>query len=132
MSILGTEKNPGLQKELFHFTNGVEVDVFLCKSEIKVQKAWVESLVQISLIKTEEAQKLDGVLDEALRLMQNGNFPWRLEDEDIHMNLERFLIEKTGELGKKIHWGRSNESPHEDFPCRSLFDGRCLGRLACG
>src|ERR1700722_16050536 len=102
MSILGTEKNPGLQKELFHFTNGVEVDVFLCKSEIKVQKAWVESLVQISLIKTEEAQKLDGVLDEALRLMQNGNFPWRLEDEDIHMNLERFVTEKLGDLGKRM------------------------------
>jgi len=107
MSVLGTTKNPGDQGELFNFTNGVDIDVYFCKQEIKVQKAWIESLVLISLITKEEAQKLAAVLEEALVLMLNGKFPWQIEDEDIHMNLERFVTTKLGVLGKQIHLGRS-------------------------
>ncbi len=107
MSLLGTVKNPGLKKELFQFTQGIEVDAQLCKQEIQVQKAWLESLVKISLVTKENASKLSAALDEALALMISGQFPWRVEDEDIHMNLERFITEKLGELGKQLHLGRS-------------------------
>ena len=107
MSVLQTSKNPGGREELFNFTQGIEVDKFLCRQEIKVQKAWVESLVQIGVLSEVDGQKAHSLFDEALKLMEQNEFPWKVEDEDIHMNLERFITERAGELGKQIHWGRS-------------------------
>ena len=39
--------------------------------------------------------------------MSLDSFNWSYDDEDIHMNIERALTEKLGEVGKKIHLGRS-------------------------
>jgi argininosuccinate lyase len=46
-------------------------------------------------------------LDKAQALMDSGDFEWRILDEDIHMNLERYMTDNIGDLGKKIHLGRS-------------------------
>jgi argininosuccinate lyase len=107
MSVLKTAKNRSSHEGLYSFTNGIEVDAELCVFEIQVQKAWVRALAGISTIGADDAEKLNTVLDEALNLMQAGMFDWRIEDEDIHMNLERFMTEKLGELGKRVHLGRS-------------------------
>ncbi len=107
MSVLNTAKNPGREQKLFEFTHGIDVDVHLADAEIRVQKAWVGALAKIQMITSVQATQVWGALDEALDLMKSGQFQWKVEDEDIHMNLERFLVERLGEVGKKIHLGRS-------------------------
>ncbi len=92
---------------LFEFTQGIDVDSRLYVQEIRVQKAWARALERAGFLASDEIQKIDDCLDQAQSLMQSGDFDWRILDEDIHMNLERYMTENIGDLGKKIHLGRS-------------------------
>ena len=46
-------------------------------------------------------------LDEIRQEIESGKFDWRIDLEDVHMNIESRLVEKIGEPGKKLHTGRS-------------------------
>jgi argininosuccinate lyase len=107
MSVLKSSRNPNSDPQLFEFTHGVDLDSHLARQEVQVQKAWADALAAIHLISSDDAARSQCFLDEALGLIQEKRFPWRIEDEDIHMNLERFLVEKMGEVGKRLHLGRS-------------------------
>jgi len=54
-----------------------------------------------------ESAKVRKELGRIAALAENGKFEIRVEDQDVHMAVERMLTEKLGELGKKIHTGRS-------------------------
>lgn len=107
MKVLNTDINTADNTTLFEFTQGLDVDCFLYRQEIRVQKAWAEALCAAHVLTATESQKLIQALDQAQVLMESGDFHWKVSDEDIHMNLERYLTEQLGELGKKIHTGRS-------------------------
>jgi len=107
MSILKSGRNAGQEVKLFQFTSGLEVDALLYPEEIRVQKAWARALQMLGVLTPDELAKAKASLGRAGLLMDAGTFPWRVEDEDVHMNLERFVTEECGELGKKIHFGRS-------------------------
>lgn len=107
MSVINQSQALKDRQALFAFTNGVLTDVRLASEEVAVQKAWVDALVDAKMFSSDEALKTHAALDEALMLMRSGDFPWRIEDEDIHMNLERFITQKLGETGKRVHLGRS-------------------------
>lgn len=104
---LGSSVNPQDERRLLRFTQGVDLDQPLAPFEVEAQKAWVGALAKGALLTPAETQNLLAALDEAKALFLAGTFPWRIEDEDVHMNLERFLTEKLGDLGKRIHLGRS-------------------------
>jgi argininosuccinate lyase len=107
MSVLSTSRQPTKGQLLASFTNGVRPDQELYKQEIAVQKAWAQGLTQIGLLTTPELNQIDRSLTNAEILISKNEFEWREEDEDIHMNLERFVNEETNGLGKKMHAGRS-------------------------
>lgn len=107
MRVLNSSLNSSLDLQLYHFTQGLDQDQRMSAQEIQVQKAWAATLQEGKILTPEEGQKLQALLDKALKLIQEKKFPWRIEDEDIHMNLERFLTEEGGDLGKKSHLGRS-------------------------
>ncbi len=107
MRVLNTNRNNSTQELLYSFTNGVEIDSLLFKQEINVQKSWVTALKEIDVFNPSEEEKILSELDFIANLMENEEFEWRIADEDIHMNIERHLTEKLGDLGKKIHLGRS-------------------------
>ena len=54
-----------------------------------------------------EAAKVRKALGEIVALADKGGFRIRVDDQDVHMAVERMLTEKLGDLGKKIHTGRS-------------------------
>ena len=54
-----------------------------------------------------EAAKVRKALGGIVRLAEAGRFAIRVEDQDVHMAVERMLTERLGDLGKKIHTGRS-------------------------
>lgn len=107
MSVLTTKRQPSKSELLASFTNGVKPDSELYKQEIAVQKAWAQGLTSIGILDSNELTLIQDALLNAFNLMEASQFDWREEDEDIHMNLERFVNEKTQGLGKKMHAGRS-------------------------
>jgi len=107
MNVLKTEINNSNESSLFAFTGGIEWDKRLAPFEIKVQKAWAEALAEADCLTADEQTTACTLLDRALTRMEDGSFDWRIEDEDIHMNIERFLTDEGGEIGRKIHAGRS-------------------------
>jgi argininosuccinate lyase len=107
MGVLTTKHNAGGRDALYAFTNGIEFDLRIAPSEVCVQKVWAEALKAGGYISADELTTASSLLDEALAAIEDGSFEWRTCDEDIHMNLERFMTERAGELGKKIHMGRS-------------------------
>lgn len=107
MAILTTAQNQQQSDALFAFTHGVDLDARLAEQEVKVQRAWLNALVEIGLFTPDEAAQVAQALNDALALMQNGGFAWSIRDEDIHMHLERFVTDQCGDLGKRMHVGRS-------------------------
>ncbi len=107
MGVLRTDRNWGGKAKLYEFTQGIEVDARLARQEVRVQKAWARGLLEIGALSADEYGQVRAALDLALERILAGDFAWRIEDEDIHMNLERFVTEQAGVLGKKVHLGRS-------------------------
>ena len=107
MSVLTTKYQPSKSELLASFTNGVKPDQQLFVQEILVQKAWATGLSQIGVLDSKELTLILDALSQAQVLMEADKFDWREEDEDIHMNLERFVNDTTQGLGKKMHAGRS-------------------------
>ena len=67
-------------------------------SEMKLKKP---------VVTKREAAAVRRELGKIARLSEEGRFEIRVEDQDVHMAVERLLTEKLGDLGKKIHTGRS-------------------------
>ena len=107
MGILGNDRNPHQKVELFQFTQGIEVDKRLYQQEIRVQTEWARGLMDLGILTASEFKNIDESLAKAATLIESGKFEWKVTDEDIHMNLERFITEQHGDLGKKMHLGRS-------------------------
>ncbi len=89
------------------FTSSLAFDRRLWPYDLEGSAAWARALRRAGLISEAElAALLDGLA--AVRgELENGRFPFRRELEDIHMNVERRLVELAGPLGGKLHTGRS-------------------------
>ncbi len=107
MQILSTSVNSEKNIELVNFTQGLDVDIKFFSQEIAVQLAWAKGLISCGYLSESEWQSVKTTLNKAKTLIEQGAFDWRIQEEDIHMNLERFVTGELGELGKKIHYGRS-------------------------
>ncbi|MGV0922828.1 argininosuccinate lyase [Empedobacter tilapiae] len=84
-----------------------ELDAHLAKYDALASKAQANMLAKTGLITNEENNALQIALDEVLVLIAENNFEVDENYEDIHSKIEAFLIEKTGDAGKKIHVARS-------------------------
>ena len=84
-----------------------ELDAHLAKYDAIASKAQANMLAKTGLITNEENDALQIALDEILVLIGENNFEVGDDFEDIHSKIEAFLIEKTGDAGKKIHVARS-------------------------
>ncbi len=89
------------------FTSSLAFDRRLWPYDLEGSAAWARALRRAELIGQDElAALLEGL--EAVRAeLASGAFPFRQELEDIHMNIERRLIELAGPVGGKLHTGRS-------------------------
>ena len=89
------------------FTESVSFDKELAVEDIEQDIAHVRTLERAGVISTEEAQRIIAGLEEIKKDIQEGRFEWRKDLEDTHMNIEAELINRVGELGGKLHTGRS-------------------------
>jgi len=93
--------------EDFTVGNDRELDLRLAKYDILGSMAHIKMLVKIGLLETEEEKVLRTELQNILAEVERGNFRLDNDAEDIHSQVEAMLTERLGEMGKKIHSGRS-------------------------
>ncbi|WP_457570063.1 argininosuccinate lyase [Desulfurobacterium sp.] len=89
------------------YTESVSYDKRLAPFDIAGSVAHVTMLAKQGILKEDEARKIVEGLNEILREIEEGKFEWKQELEDVHMNIEKRLIEKIGPVGGKLHTGRS-------------------------
>ncbi|MEH7075233.1 argininosuccinate lyase [Neobacillus drentensis] len=89
------------------FTASISFDQKLAKQDIAGSLAHVQMLGECGIIPMEDAEKIKDGLLSIKKLVDNNEVEFLVEDEDIHMNIEKLLIEKIGPVGGKLHTGRS-------------------------
>jgi len=89
------------------FTESVSFDKELALYDIQGSIAHAKMLGKQGIIPEEEAEKIVKGLEEIKKEIEEGKFQWKKELEDVHMNIEKALIDKIGSVGGKLHTGRS-------------------------
>jgi argininosuccinate lyase len=89
------------------FTGSLGFDRRLWPHDIVGSMAWARALARAGLLTEPERDRILEGLAAVRGELERGEFPFRPELEDIHMNIERRLSELVGEVGGKLHTGRS-------------------------
>lgn len=89
------------------FTASIGFDQKLVKEDIAGSLAHVQMLGECGIIPLEDAEQIRKGLLSIREMVENNEVEFSIEDEDIHMNVERLLTEKIGQVGGKLHTGRS-------------------------
>jgi len=97
----------GTSKLVESFTASIRFDQRLYRYDIEGSMAHCRMLSQQGLLSREEEDTLIQGLGEILREIERGSFVFDEAQEDVHMAIEQLLIEKVGEVGGKLHTGRS-------------------------
>ena len=91
----------------FMTSPNLEADQKLLPFDIQASKAHAKMLGKIGLLSAGDVRKLTGGLDEILALHKKGQFKLEQKNEDVHTAIESYLSEHHGDVGKRIHLGRS-------------------------
>ncbi|MEM7540705.1 MAG: argininosuccinate lyase [Pseudomonadota bacterium] len=89
------------------FTASVGFDKRLAPFDIQGSIAHAKMLAHCHILTDEEAATIIGGLNQVLADIDAGHFQWDIAREDVHMNVEAALVDRIGELGKKLHTARS-------------------------
>ncbi len=89
------------------FTESVSFDRRLYAHDIAASIAHAEMLAKVGLLTAEECQQIEQALGDIRQEIEQGRFQFKIELEDIHMHIERALIDRLGDVGRKIHTARS-------------------------
>lgn len=99
-----TKSNEALVEE---YTASIGFDQQLAEEDIAGSLAHVAMLGKQGIIAAAEAEQIAAGLKAVLESIRAGEHTFDVADEDIHMSVERALIEKIGAVGGKLHTGRS-------------------------
>jgi argininosuccinate lyase len=89
------------------FTESISFDHRLYSHDVAGSIAHAQMLASVGLISRQECQQICDALDQIRADIEAGVFPLRTELEDIHMHIEQALIDRLGDVGRKLHTGRS-------------------------
>lgn len=94
-------------RRMERFAESISFDQRLYNQDILGSIAHAQMLQSVGLISDQESQQIQDVLQEIQRDIQQQKFSWNVELEDIHMHIEQSLINRLGDIGRKLHTGRS-------------------------
>jgi len=89
------------------FTASVDFDKRLYKHDIQGSIAHATMLAKVGVLSEAERDSIIEGLEAIRAEIEAGQFDWRVDLEDVHMNIEARLTERIGITGKKLHTGRS-------------------------
>src|SRR5687767_13992068 len=97
----------GPHPEMLRLTSSMGVDIRLLEQDAAVTKAHARTLVKAGLLEAEHLSSIDAVLDSLVAEWKAGRLIPGPDDEDVHSLVERCLTERLGDVGARIHAGRS-------------------------
>lgn len=97
----------GLDPLVSQFNASLQFDYVLFEHDIRGSQAHVKGLARVSIISENDCQLIVQALEEIRQELQQGLHAFDAQYEDIHMFIEQLLIKKIGDVGKKLHTGRS-------------------------
>jgi len=106
-STTDTQSDISKKVEAFTVGNDFELDQVLVPYDVMASKVHARALNKAGILTDDELEKLTGALSKVLKRWEDGEFTITVQDEDMHTAIENFLTDKLGDLGKKIHTGRS-------------------------
>ncbi|WP_337368110.1 argininosuccinate lyase [Senegalimassilia faecalis] len=89
------------------FGASLPVDKALYAQDIAGSKAHAHMLAKVGVISHEDADAIDSGLERVKNRIESGDFTFDINDEDIHMSVERALTADIGDAGARLHTGRS-------------------------
>ena len=96
-----------VEKSVEKYTSSIHFDKRLYRQDIAGSIAHAVMLAKQGIISDEEADTIVAALSSIREEIELSSFPMRDDLEDIHMNIEARLVEKVGEVGRKLHTARS-------------------------
>src|SRR5687768_8885458 len=91
----------------FQFGSSFRFDRRLFEDDVTGSLAWVEGLTGLGVFNSAEAEKVTAALNQILERGRREPAFVAGTDEDVHAFVERQLVERVGDLGKRLHTGRS-------------------------
>ncbi len=108
MALWGGRFTQAADSRFKSFNDSLRFDYRLAEQDIVGSIAWSKALVSVNVLSVQEQQQLEQGLNQLLQSVQQDPEQILASDaEDIHSWVEQKLIEQVGDLGKKLHTGRS-------------------------
>lgn len=108
MALWGGRFTQAADQRFKDFNDSLRFDYRLAEQDIEGSIGWSKALVGVQILTASEQQRLEQALNELLiEVRSNPQAILQDDAEDIHSWVESRLIDKVGELGKKLHTGRS-------------------------
>ena len=96
-----------VDKRVEKFTESISFDYRMYQQDIRGSIAHAQMLADQKILTADEAAQIEAALTDIDAQIGGGQFQFRAELEDIHMNIEQVLIDRLGDVGRKLHTGRS-------------------------
>lgn len=126
----GGRFDAGTDRRVEEFTESISFDQRLFRHDILGSQAHARMLAHVGLLTADECEQIVRGLSEIQTEIEEGRFPFVLEREDVHMHIESALTEKLGDVGRKLHTGRSrNDQVSTDV---KLWTRDAIDRLSLG
>ncbi len=107
MKLWGGRFSKSTDKSVDDFNSSISFDARMYAQDIRGSQAHAEMLGRQGIISKEDSELIVKTLGEILTDIENGKVEFTIDAEDIHMNIETILISRIGDVGKRLHTGRS-------------------------
>lgn len=107
MALWGGRFEGGVDAFTQEFGASLEVDKNMAQQDIRGSIAHATMLAEQGVISDEDREKIVAGLTQISSEVEAGTFVWDINDEDVHMAVERTLTERIGAAGGRLHTGRS-------------------------
>jgi argininosuccinate lyase len=107
------------------FSESISFDRRLYAHDIDASVAHAQMLAKVGLLSADECRQIEQALADIRQQIEQGRFEFKTELEDIHLHIERALIDRIGDVGRKLHTARSrNDQVSTDLRlwCREAID----------
>ena len=119
-----------MDERMVAFNASVRFDRRLAEVDIEGSLAHADMLAACGIISPEDGEAIARGLRQVREEIRADNFEWREEDEDVHLNIERRLVEIIGDAGQRLHTARSrNDQVATDL---RLYARGCIDRIRGG
>jgi argininosuccinate lyase len=117
--------NEATDRRVEQFSESISFDQRLYAHDITASIAHAQMLAKVGLLTPTECQEIEQALEAIRQEIEQERFEFKTELEDIHLHIERALIERIGDVGRKLHTARSrNDQVSTDLRlwCRDAVD----------